>query len=199
MTTTRDWKKFKEDEDAKMEAVELEEEDTLSKEKKETEALMNPSIQALEEQLTLAEKKAHEHWEEAMRAKAMAQNMQRRAELDVKEANLYGKQKLIIDLLAVIDSLAQALELSDKALHGSMVEGLELTLKLFLDVLEKHGVKAIEPLGLLFDPHEHEAMSMQVNETVPANTVLAVFQKGYKLHDRVIRAAKVVVSRESSS
>jgi molecular chaperone GrpE len=79
---------------------------------------------------------------------------------------------------------------------AAMREGLELTMKLFLDVLQKFDVQQIDPMGVAFDPQEHEAMSIQDVPGTAPNTVIAVFQKGYKLSDRVIRPARVVVSKK---
>lgn len=193
----KDWKKFKEenlkneelidDEDMIDELVEEESEEVLS--------LDHPGYAELEEKLTLTEKKMHENWEKATRAMAELENVRRRAEREVSSAHKYGVEKFVDGLLPVIDSLEQALQLAEQAENSSMHEGLELTMKLFLDVLAKHGVQQIDPVGEVFNPELHEAMSMQESADAEPNTVLVVFQKGYKLHERVIRAARVVVSK----
>lgn len=162
-------------------------------------ALEHPSYSDLEAQLTQAEQKAHEHWEKSVRALAELDNVRRRAERDVSHAHRYGLEKFVNALLPVVDSLEQALQLARQAEDSAMLEGLELTMKLFLDVLQKHEVEQVDPQGLPFDPTLHEAMSMQVSDEVPANAVLTVFQKGYKLHDRVIRPARVIVSKGMNS
>jgi molecular chaperone GrpE len=95
----------------------------------------------------------------------------------------------------VADSLEQALQLADKNADVAMHEGLELTMKLFLGVLEKHEVQQLDPIGAPFNPEEHEAMTIQASEGAAPNSVVAVFQKGYKLNDRVIRPARVVVAK----
>ncbi|WP_392536483.1 nucleotide exchange factor GrpE [Legionella sp. 227] len=159
-------------------------------------SLDHPSYIELSEKLTLAEQQAHENWEKAVRAQAELDNVRRRAEREVANAHRYGVEKLISDLLPVIDSLEQALQLAVKAEDSSMKEGLELTLKLFTDVLKKFDVQQIDPVGMPFDPQLHEAMSMQDVPGAEPNTVLAVFQKGYKLSDRVIRPARVVVAKK---
>lgn len=193
----KDWKKFKEenlkneelidDEDLIDELVEEESEEVLS--------LDHLGYAELEEKLTLTEKKMHENWEKATRAMAELENVRRRAEREVSSAHKYGVEKFVDGLLPVIDSLEQALQLAEQAENSSMHEGLELTMKLFLDVLAKHGVQQIDPVGEVFNPELHEAMSMQESADAEPNTVLVVFQKGYKLHERVIRAARVVVSK----
>ncbi|MBI2786178.1 MAG: nucleotide exchange factor GrpE [Legionella longbeachae] len=159
-------------------------------------ALDHPSYVALSEKLTLAEQQAHENWEKSVRALAELDNVRRRAEREVANAHRYGVEKLLTGLLPVIDSLEQALQLAIKSEDLAMREGLELTLKLFVDALQKYDVQQIDPMGLPFDPQQHEAMSMQDAPGVEPNTVLAVFQKGYQLSDRVIRPARVVVSKK---
>lgn len=167
-------------------------------EKNTDESLLTGETQAhLEEALTLSEKKAHENWEKAVRALAELENVRRRAERDVEHAHRYGLEKILKALIPVVDSLEQALEAGSQEVHGSMYEGLVLTLNMFIQVLEKHEVKRLDPVGQPFNPQEHEAMSMSPSTDVPPNTVLVVFQKGYKLHDRVVRPARVIVSKEA--
>jgi molecular chaperone GrpE len=195
----KDWKKFKEEHaiheesglDASSDAsvAPIEENDAPA-------ALDHPSYIDLEEKLTLAEQQLFEHREKAMRAMAEVDNIRRRAERDVSNAHRYALEKFSVALLPVVDSLEQALQLADKSDDTSMREGLELTMQLFVGVLEKFGVKQLNPIGEVFDPQQHEAMSMQPSADVAANTVLMVFQKGYVLSERVIRPARVVVSKD---
>ena len=130
-----------------------------------------------------------------MRLMAELDNVRRRAEREVSMAHRYGVEKIISALLPIIDSLEQALQSADKTAYSSMVEGLELTLKLFIDVLEKFDVQRLDPIGELFNPQEHEAMTLQEVPGTAANTIVVVFQKGYKLHDRLIRPARVIVAK----
>lgn len=190
----KDWNKFKEENHTDEEFVDSEEssEGALHQEA----ALDHPSYVALEEQLTLAEQKAHENWEKSVRAVAELDNVRRRMEREVTNAHKYGMEKLVSSLLPVIDSLEQALQLADKNADPAMHEGLELTMKLFLDVLQKFDVEQIDPMGAHFDPQEHEAMTMQDAPGAAPNSVIAVFQKGYKLSDRVIRPARVIVAKK---
>ena len=190
----KDWKKFKDDmvdeNGPETETPEVEDEGQES-----PSSLGHPSYPELEEKLTLAEQKAHDNWEKSVRAMAELDNVRRRAERDIASAHRFGLEKLITSLLPVVDSLQQAIQLADKHGDASMHEGLELTMKLFLDVLEKHDVEQLDPHGAPFDPQQHEAMSIQESADVPHNSVLAVFQKGYKLNDRVIRPARVIVAK----
>jgi len=190
--THKDWKKFKEENGG----LEDESASTSESDEHNTSALEHSSYLELEEKLTLAEQQAHENWEKSVRAMAELDNVRRRAERDVTNAHRYSQEKLITSLLPVMDSLEQALQLADKSGDKSMHEGLELTMKLFMDVLQKHGVEQLNPEGAAFNPEQHEAMSIQETADVAHNTVLSVFQKGYVLSgERVIRPARVIVSK----
>ncbi|CAM2969512.1 nucleotide exchange factor GrpE [Legionella worsleiensis] len=190
----KDWSKFKEEHEHHDEEVG---EEVPAEEIHSDPALGHPSYLALEEQLTLAEQKAHENWEKSVRAMAELDNVRRRMEREVANAHKYGMEKLISALLPVVDSLEQALQLAGKSADAAMHEGLELTTKLFMDVLQKFDVSAIDPMGESFDPQQHEAMSIQDVPGTPPNSVIAVVQKGYQLNDRVIRPARVVVSKKA--
>ncbi len=195
----KDWSKFKEEHQAHEDALneESDEEGGAGEIDEYVEpALSHPSYVALEEQLTLAEQKAHENWEKSVRAVAELDNVRRRMEREVANAHKYGAEKLISALLPVVDSLEQALQLADKNADPAMHEGLELTMKLFVDVLDKFDVQQLDPVGMPFDPQQHEAMSIQDVPGTAPNTVIAVFQKGYQLNDRVIRPARVIVSKK---
>lgn len=194
----KDWKKFKEDnvnyDEVKNNLAQEEDDDGSSSGDVGSVGLDHPSYRALEEKLTLAEQQAHENWEKSVRALAELDNVRRRAERDIANAHRFSLEKFSSSLLPVMDSLEQALQLAEKAGDTSMQEGLELTMKQFLSVLEKFDVQQLNPLGDAFNPHEHEAMAMQPSPDVEPNTVLVVFQKGYKLYDRVIRPARVIVA-----
>lgn len=160
--------------------------------------LEHPSYKALEDKLTLAEQKAHEEWDKAMRAVAELENVRRRTSRDVENAHKFSTEKLLKELLPVIDSLEQALSLdSDPKQEDeqSMRSGIELTLKLLLDALGKSGLQQINPEGETFDPSFHEAISMQPSDQVAPGCVITVFQKGYVLHERSIRPARVIVAQ----
>jgi len=199
----KDWKKVKE-ESALEEELHLD--DAMSEEEEEGEegeegsggdhaALSHPSYLELEEKLTLAEQQVHENWEKSVRAMAELDNVRRRTERDVTNAHRYGLEKFVNSLLPVVDSLEQALQLAEKHEDASMHEGLALTMKLFTNVLEKFDVHQLDPQGAIFNPQQHEAMAMQEAVNVAPNTILNVFQKGYMLNDRVIRPARVIVSK----
>ena len=139
--------------------------------------------------------------EALLRSQADLQNSRRRAERDVQNAHKYAIEKFIKDLLAVLDSMDRALELAatTDGFDMSMLEGTQMTHKLLLDTVSRHGVEAIDPIGEPFDPQQHQAMSMMESEDQQPNTVTAVMQKGYKLEGRVIRAAMVVVTKPKAN
>ena len=134
-----------------------------------------------------------------MRALADAENARKRSERDRREAEQFGGSKLARDMLPVYDNLKRALDAASedtRAQAAALIEGLELTLRELTKVLNKHGVAEISPaVGDMFDPQLHQAMSVQENPHAEPDTVMAVMQKGYTLHGRVIRPAMVVVSK----
>jgi len=144
--------------------------------------------------------------DQALRSHAEAENVRRRAARDVENAHKFALEKFIGDLLPVIDSLERAVETADSAAESAaddgaaaIAEGVRLSLKLFLDVLVRQGVEQIDPHGEPFDPQRHEAMAMVPNPDMEANSVMDVMQRGYLLNGRLVRAAKVVVSKAPDS
>jgi molecular chaperone GrpE len=133
----------------------------------------------------------------ALRALADAQNVKRRAEQDVEKARKFALEQFAKELLPVVDNMERALEATEG--HDEAVkliaEGVELTLKSFLDALKKFNVEAVDPQGEPFDPNLHQAMSMVENNEVEPNSVIAVMQKGYTLNGRLLRPAMVMVSK----
>lgn len=146
----------------------------------------------LEELLRLAEQKAQENHEAWLRAMAEAENTRRRAAEEIEKARRFALDRFVTELLSVKDSLEAALAVGEGATLESLKSGVELTLKQLVSVLEKNNVKEINPLGERFDPNLHQAIAMVPGEGEP-NTVASVLQKGYLLHDRVLRPALVTV------
>lgn len=132
-----------------------------------------------------------------LRAQAEAQNVKRRAEQDVEKARKFALERFVGELLPVVDNLERALEAAsgDEEVVKPIAEGVELTLKSFLDVLGKQNIAVLDPHGEPFDPNLHQAMSMVENTEVEPNTVIAVMQKGYTLNGRLVRPAMVMVSK----
>ena len=134
----------------------------------------------------------------ALRAQAEMENIRRRSKRDVENAHKYATDKMVVSLLTVVDSLEKAVEIASKATEDdakAIAEGVELSLKLFIDTLEKEGVTQIDPHGEPFDPELHEAMSMVEAPDAEPNSVIEVFQKGYRLNGRLVRAAMVMVAK----
>ncbi len=147
--------------------------------------------------LEAAEAKAAENWDKYVRASAELENLRRRAARDVENAHRYGAEKLASGMLEIKDSLERGLEaVSETADLETLREGKAATLKLLEQTLEKFGVTEIDPEGEPFDPELHEAMSMQESTELEPGSVMMVVQKGYRLHDRLLRPARVIVSRE---
>lgn len=155
-----------------------------------------PDLSHEELLLTLqdAQAKADQYWNQLLMARADMENAKKRADRDLANAHKYGVEKLALELIPVKDSmelgLAAAVEADEK-----VREGMALTLQMFSGVLEKFGVKEVNPQGEKFNPEFHQAMSMQESADFEPNTVITVFQKGYMLSDRLIRPAMVVVAK----
>lgn len=154
-------------------------------------------ITKLETELTQTKAQLAEQHDLMLRIKAEADNIRRRASMDVEKAHKFALEKFAADLLPVVDNLERALAFinrEDEALKG-VVEGVELTMKSFLDTVAKYGVNQIDPLGQPFNPELHQAMSIQPSADVAPNSVTFVMQKGYELNGRLLRPAMVGVSK----
>ena len=137
--------------------------------------------------------------DQVLRVQAEMQNLRRRAERDVENAHKYALDKFAPALLPVVDNLERALAAidSEDAAQKSVAEGIELTLKTFVEVLTRHKVEVVDPAGQPFDAELHQAVSAVPNPDLEPNTVIDVFQKGYTLNGRLLRPAMVVVAKQS--
>lgn len=135
-----------------------------------------------------------EQHEAHLRAVAEAENVRRRAQREISEAYGRGQRLIARELLAAIDSLELGLSSGDGATAESLLEGQQATLRQLLKSLEQFGVEAVDPQGEPFDPERHEAVGMQPSGSVDAECVIAVMQKGYLMQQRLLRAARVIVS-----
>ena len=161
------------------------------------EAAEEDALSALQNELVRAQEELSKAQDQALRAVAEAQNIKRRAQQNVEKAHKFALDKFVQSLLPVVDSLENGLksvEATDGA-HDAMREGMELTLKLFVDTLAKHQVEQLNPVGEPLDPNFHQAMTMVPNPDMEPNTVMDVIQKGYTLNGRVVRPAMVVVAK----
>jgi len=150
-------------------------------------------VAKLQDELTTAK-------EQALRAVADAQNTRRRAEQDVEKAHKFALEKFVNSLLPVVDNLERALDAAaaENADPTTLNEGVELTLKTFVDALKGHKVEQVDPEGEPFNPELHQAISAVESPEAEPNTVLNVVQKGYTLNSRLVRPAMVVVSKASA-
>jgi molecular chaperone GrpE len=155
---------------------------------------------SLEEVIAQLQADVEQARDAALRAQADAQNVKRRAEQDVEKARKFALERFCSELLPVVDNLERALEAApaDNEAVKPIAEGVELTLKSFLDALGKFNIEQLHPEGEPFDPQVHQAMSMVENPDVEPNTVIAVMQKGYTLNGRLVRPAMVMVSRNGA-
>ncbi|MCG8383439.1 MAG: nucleotide exchange factor GrpE [Gammaproteobacteria bacterium] len=148
-------------------------------------------------QLEASQKKAEEHWDQLVRLQAEMDNLRKRSSKEVENARKFGLEKIAKELLSVRDSLEMGLSAAkgENTELEQIREGMELTLKNLIQVMEKFDIVAVDPMGEKFNPELHQAMNTQETEGVEPNTVVMVMQKGYTLNDRLIRPALVGVSK----
>jgi molecular chaperone GrpE len=167
-------------------------------------ALEHPSYEELEAklneveaQLNEANSRNEEYKTQVLRAQADIENAWKRAQKDSTNQYERNLSRFISELLPIIDGIERGLEIevNDNEFAKRIHEGMEMTLKMFIDTLGKFAVKQINPLNEPFNPELHQAISTQVAENLPENTVIKVLQKGYQLNDRLIRPALVIVAK----
>lgn len=159
---------------------------------------LHEQIKELNDALQKAEQKAQEHWDSLLRNEAEKRNLMEQSRRDMENARKFALERFSQDLLEVADSLDQGVTFAHKgqAKITDLLEGMRLTQTVLSSVLEKHGVTCIQPQqGESFDPHFHEAIAAQPSETVAPNCIIEVIQKGYSLQNRLLRPARVVVSK----
>jgi len=187
--------------------VETDDEHTLATEAEETAHLEDvvpaaresgeDSDEPIEEQLEKAQATIKDYWEQMMRLRAEIDNNWKRAERDLENAHKYALKNFVENLLPIIDSMemGQVAADADNATLDSIREGSELTMSMFIQVLQKNGLEAVDPMGEKFDPEKHQAISMIEVEGAESGSVVEVVQKGFLLNDRLIRPAMVVVAK----
>jgi molecular chaperone GrpE len=178
-------------------ATEAEEQAHLEDVVPEAAAAEDESGETMKQQLAKAQDTIKDYWDQMMRLRAEIENNRKRAERDVENAHKYALKGFVENLLPVIDSMemGQAAAAADNATLESIREGSEMTVGMFVQVLEKNGLQQVDPLGEKFDPERHQAISMIDVENAESNTVVEVMQKGFLLNDRLVRPAMVVVAR----
>lgn len=158
----------------------------------------NPTTEtepSLEDQLAAAKLEAEENLKNFQYAKAESENIRRRSADEVIKAQKFAVERFSREIIAVKDSLDAALAVEVATLENYK-DGMELTAKQLISIFEKFNISEVNPVGEKLDPHKHQAISM-IDSDQPANTVINVMQKGYCLHDRVLRPAMVVVAKSN--
>lgn len=155
------------------------------------------TIETLKQQLEALKKKSEQNYDLAVRAKAELDNVRKRTNQEVENAHKYALEKFIPELLPLLDGLDQGLNtMPADEQFNSIRDGLNLSVKMFVDMLTKFGVEILNPVNDVFDPAKHEAIAMQESADQVPGTVLAVIQKGYALNNRILRPARVVVVKK---
>ncbi len=155
-------------------------------------------VDELRRQLELKETEAKENYDRFLRQAAELENFKKRAAREKGEAIRYANENLIRDLLPVLDNLERAVEHAGGGGNGKpLLEGVEMVLKGFVDVLEKYGLTVVSAKGEPFDPEKHEAIAHVESEEYEPNIIVEEHQKGYYLLDRLLRPALVSVSKPS--
>lgn len=151
----------------------------------------------LQEELAQANRRADDNWDKLLRLQAEMDNLRRRNERDLDSTRKFALERFAKDLLPVLDSLELGIQASsgDSPEVAKLREGSELTLKQFVCVLERFNVLVVDPLGEKFNPELHQAMAVDPAAPGEANTVVKVFQKGFRLNDRLLRPAMVVLAQ----
>ena len=158
----------------------------------------NPEELESEEESPSLEEEIESLKDQVLRAKAEVQNVRRVAEQEVRKARLYGVESLAKNFLSVGDNLERAIEsLNDDSKPEDLEEGLRLILKSYEDALETGGIISIDPKGEPFNPEQHEALSVIENEDLEPNSIIEVIQRGFMIQDRVLRPAKVIVTKKN--
>ena len=153
-------------------------------------------LEDVEKELSEARRAAQENLDRALRVQAELENVRRRAERDLAHAHRFALERFVSELLPVRDSLELGLAASagEEADAAGIAEGVELTLRMLEQAMDRFGVETLDPAGDPFDPRFHQAMTMQESDTAESGTVLTVVQKGYLLNDRLVRPAMVIVA-----
>lgn len=161
-----------------------------------TEAKTFDMVKDIEEKLNKSELESKQTYDRYLRVCADFENYKKRTFREMSEFTKYANESIISDMLNVVDNLERALTSSSEndELNSCFIEGVNMTLKEILKVFGNYGVKPIESLCKTFDPNFHQAVMRQESEEHPENTVIAELQKGYMIHDRLLRPAMVIVS-----
>ena len=164
-----------------------------TEEQQETEPVLT-----LEEELEKAKEKASENYDQMLRFQAEIENIRKRTLKDIENASRGSIERVIMELLPVLDSFDLGLDLETETIEQYKIfkEGQVATLKLITSLLEKLSIEIIDPVEMKYDPELHEVISLQEDGLVEPGYIIHVVQKGYRLRDRLLRPARVIVSAE---
>ncbi len=165
--------------------------------KKDKEKTDDP-LKVMEEKVESLKNEAAENHDRLLRLAAEFENYKKRSAREMNDFRKFANESFVKAMLPMVDSLDRAIESSsnDKHANSSVVEGVNMTLREILKVFEQYGIKPFESLGKTFDPSLHQAVMQEDDEAYPENTVSKELQKGYMIHDRLLRPAMVVVSKK---
>ena len=168
--------------------------------KKDGTETMDP-LKEMEEKAESFKNEAEETHDRLLRLAAEFENYKKRSAREMNDFRKFANESFVKALLPVVDNLDRAIESSsnDKHADNSLVEGVNMTLREILKVFEQYGIKPFESLGKTFDPSLHQAVMQEDDEAYPENTVSKELQKGYMIHDRLLRPAMVVVSKKKTA
>jgi molecular chaperone GrpE len=155
-------------------------------------------ILTLEEELEKEKEKASEHYDQMLRFQAEIENIRKRTLKDIENASRGSIERVIMELLPVLDSFDLGLSLKTETIEQYKIfkEGQVATLKLITSLLEKLSIEIIDPVEMKYDPELHEVISLQEDGSIEPGYIILVVQKGYRLRDRLLRPARVIVSAE---
>jgi len=160
------------------------------------------NTEQLKKQLEEAKQEISQEHDQLLRLSAEFENYKKRMSRQMNDFRKYANEALLKDLLSIVDNLERALNTSgekiDESIQSCVIEGVEMTLNEILKLLSKYNVTSIDALGKPFDPVFHEAVMQETSEEQPENTIINEFQKGYLIHDRLLRPSMVVVSKGKS-
>ena len=181
-------------------APEPESADADDKDPKQDASPETPVLTQAERELVDAQEKVDENWELYLRTAAELENVRKRSQRELENARRYGIERFALELLAVGDSLEMGLEAaSEEPSVEILMAGKKATLKQLRQLLERFSISELDPLGEAFDPELHEAMTTQPSEEYQPGQVMAVIQKGYRIHDRLLRPARVIIATEAEN
>jgi molecular chaperone GrpE len=170
-------------------------ENEQGKERREEKKEPTP-LEKFQDQLAEKTREANENFDKWLRLRADFENFKKRVQKEKADLMKFGNESLLKNILSILDNLERAVDHGKEVKqNASLLEGVEITLKQFLNTLERFGVKPVPAVGEVFDPEKHEAVSQAESDQEP-NRVISEVQKGYLFHDRLLRPAKVIVSKE---